>query len=194
MFKSRLTIAACGLFAVLTLALVIAVVVPELRKLRSGPRALSTAAILREVQTLSQLVTVKHVIEKVIVFEDVKWFGESRVILVAHGVVKAGVDLSQLKTENLQADGKSITIVLPSSVITDAYLDEQKTFVVDRSTGVLRSFDKTLEQEARRTAMDDIKRAARVNGIIKDADERARLQLQCLFRQLGYAQVEFRSP
>ena len=192
--KSRLVKAAWALLIVLGLWLVLGVVMPELARLRSGPKALNTAAILREVQTLSQLVTVKHVIEKVIVFEDVKWYGESRVIMVAHGVVKAGVDLGQLKAGNIETDGKKIIVKLPSSAITDSYLDERKTVVVDRSTGLLRRFDKALEQGARRTAVEDIQRAARANGIIKDADERAQMQLQCLFRQLGYEQIEFRAP
>ena len=61
-----------------------------------GPSAYTTATVLRQVQTLSQLVTVKYVMEKVVVMEDVKWFGESRVLLVANGVVKAGVDFSRM--------------------------------------------------------------------------------------------------
>ena len=58
------------------------------------PTAYNTATVLRQVQTLSQLVMVKHAMEKVVVMEDVKGFGESRVLLVANGVVKAGVDFS----------------------------------------------------------------------------------------------------
>ena len=41
--------------------------------------------------------TVKYVLEKVVVLEDAKWYGENRVILVAHGIVKAGVDLQKLQ-------------------------------------------------------------------------------------------------
>jgi hypothetical protein len=39
---------------------------------------------------------------------------------------------------------------------------------------LLRSFDKDLEQNARKQAVEDINRAARNGGILKDADERAR--------------------
>ena len=158
-------------------------------------RFLNTATVIRQVQTLAQLVTVKYSMEKIVVLEDVKWsetFGTSRVLLVAHGVVKAGVDLSGLKPGDVRIAGKSISLVLPQARITDAYLDENLTQVVERTTGLLRAFDKSLEQAARQQALDDIQRAARHNGILKDADERAREQLANLFHQLGFERVEFR--
>src|SRR5580704_10211894 len=62
----------------------------------SGP------ALLEKVQTLSQLVTVKYSLEKVVEFDDAKWYGDSRVLLVAHGVVKAGIDLSQIAPDDVQ--------------------------------------------------------------------------------------------
>ncbi len=156
-----------------------------------GKRPFNTATVLRQVQTISQLVTVKYVMEKVVVLEDVKWFGESRVLLVAHGIVKAGVDLGELRAEDLQVSGTKITVRLPPPQITDTYLDDHQTRVVERSTGLLRLFDKDLEQNARQQAVADIRRAARTAGILKDADERARAQLKALFLQMGFDQVEF---
>lgn len=156
-------------------------------------RVLNTATVLKQVQTVSELVTVKYVMEKVVVLEDVKWYGESRVLLVAHGVVKAGVDLSQLSEGDIQLDGQSATIGLPPAQIIDAYLDDKRTHIVERSTGLLRTFNKDLEQSARQNAVADIRTAARVNGILKDAEERARLQLAVLFHQLGFQEVHFKS-
>jgi hypothetical protein len=157
-----------------------------------GLRTYNTAAILKQVQALSELVTVKYVIEKVVVLEDVKWYGESRVLLLAHGVVKAGVDLGRLKPEDVTVTGTKISLKLPPAQVLDTYLDEDKTQVIERSTGLLRAFDKDLEQTARQNAIDDIRRAARLGGIAKDADQRAREQLKQLFQQLGFQQVEFR--
>jgi len=150
----------------------------------------NTATVLQQVQTLSQLVTVKYVMEKVVVLEDVKWFGESRVLLIAHGVVKAGVDFGQMKPEDLRVSGKNISVCLPLAQITDAYLDDQQTRVVERTTGLLRVFDKDLEQITRQNAVDDIRRAARTAGILKDADDRARAQVKSLFQQMGFEEVE----
>jgi len=157
----------------------------------AGPVVYNTATVLRQVQTLSQLVTVKYVMEKVVIFEDVKWYpgGDSRVLLVAHGIVKAGVDFDKLQLEDVQLTGKKITIKLPPPQITDCYLDDSQTQVVERTTGLLRTFDKDLEQTARKIAVDDIRRAARAAGIVKDANERAQAQLEKLFQQMGL-QVE----
>jgi len=40
-------------------------------------------------------------------------------LMVAHGVVKAGVDLSQIKPADLQITDTKITLKLPSASITD---------------------------------------------------------------------------
>ena len=158
----------------------------------STTRVLGTASVLQQVQTLSELVTVKYVMEKVVIFEDVKWYpgGGSRVLLLAHGIVKAGVDLKQLEPGDGSVSGKTLLLRLPAARITDAYLDENKTQVIERSTGILRSFDKDLEQTARQIAVGDIHRAAREAGILKDAEQRARDQLKLLLLQLGFEQVE----
>jgi hypothetical protein len=150
-----------------------------------------TATIIKQVQTISELVTVKYVMEKVVVLEDVKWYGENRVLLVAHGVVKAGVDLGKLQPGDFRISQNQIVIRLPPAQITDAFLDDKQTHVIERSTGLLRVFDKSLEQTARQNAVDDISRAARLNGILKDATERAQFQLKVLLLQMGFDDVEF---
>ena len=158
----------------------------------SSTNLFNSATVLRQVQTLSQLVTVKYVMEKVVVYEDVKWFpgGDNRVLMLAHGIVKAGVDLERLKPEDVEISGQTARIRLPRPQIMDCYLDEKQTQVIERTTGLLRSFDKDLEQNARLIAVDDIRRAARYAGILKDAEERARAQIESFFLQVGY-KVEF---
>ncbi len=157
-----------------------------------APQITSTATLVQQIQTLSQLVTVKYVLEKVVNLEDTKWYGSDRVLLVAHGIVKSGIDLSTVKSTNIEITDNKITLTLPAAVVTDAYLDEKQTQVLDRSTGILRTFDtdKTLEQTARRQAVDDLKRAALRSGIARDAQDRAKAQLTGFFHQIGYAKVQ----
>ena len=81
---------------------------------------------------------------------------------------------------------------LPPPAITDVYLDDRRTEVVERTTGVMSVFDKDLEQNARRRAVEDLRQAATLNGILKDADERARAQLANLLYQIGFTEVEFK--
>jgi len=156
-----------------------------------GPaRIADTASVVTRVQGLHQLVSVKYVVEKVVLLEDAKWYGESRLLMVAHGVAKAGVDLSRLDARAVRADGRRVRVELPRPQLTDVYLDDRRTQVVERSTGVLRAFDKDLEQDGRRQALDQVRLAVREAGILKDAEDRARQQVSALFRQSGFDQVE----
>lgn len=154
------------------------------------PRIADTASVVTRVQGLHQLVSVQYVVEKVVLLEDAKWYGESRLLMVAHGIAKAGVDLSRLDARSVRADGPRVRVELPRPRLTDVYLDDRRTQVVERSTGVLRAFDKDLEQDARRQALDQVRLAVREAGILKDAEERARLQVSALFRQSGFEEVE----
>jgi hypothetical protein len=152
----------------------------------------NTVSVVHEIQPLSELVTVKYVMDKVVVLEDVKWYGENRVLLLAHGVVKAGIDLKRLSPEDVKISGKTILLRLPPPQITDAYLDDKASQVIDHSTGLLRAFDKDLEQTARQNAVDDIARAARQGGILNDADKRARTELETFLKRAGFETIEFR--
>jgi hypothetical protein len=190
MHKFRLALLLALFVFLLGLGLWFGAMALRLIGLGGGPKSYNTATVLQQVQTLSQLVTVKYVMEKVVVLEDVQWYGESRVLLVAHGIVKAGVDFQQMKAEDVRVVGKKISIRLPPAQITDAYLDDRQTRVVERTTGLLRVFDKDLEQTARQNAVADIRRAARASGILKDAEERAQAQVKILFRQMGFEEVE----
>ncbi|MEK7707502.1 MAG: DUF4230 domain-containing protein [Verrucomicrobiota bacterium] len=190
MRRARVAVVLVALAIVFAVGLWLGAMVLRTVGLGGGLKFYNTATVLQQVQTLSQLVTVKYVMEKVVVLEDVKWFGESRVLLVAHGVVKAGVDFDQMKPEDLRVSGKKISVRLPPPQITDAYLDDKQTRVIERSTGLLRVFDKDLEQSARQNAVDDIRRSARIAGILQDAEERAEAQVKSLFRQMGFEEIE----
>ena len=177
---------------VLSLAVYLTFTVAQWAKLGAGVHLWNTTSVVHEVQTLSELVTVKYVMDKVVVLEDVKWYGENRVLLLAHGVVKAGIDLKRLAPDDVKISGKTISLRLPPPQVTDAYLDDQASQVIDHSTGLLRAFDKDLEQTARQNAVDDITRAARKGGILDDADKRARTELDAFFKHAGFESVEFR--
>jgi hypothetical protein len=165
---------------------------------RDTARIYNTPALLQQVQTLSELVTVKYVLEKVegIEVPSSNMIGqalgsENRLLLLAHGIVKAGIDLKRMKPEDLRVTGKHIEVHLPPPQVFDTYLDESQTKVIDRKSGLLAPPDRDLEQTVRQNAVDDLRRAARVGGILKDAQERAQSQLANLFLGLGFEKVDF---
>src|SRR6266478_710538 len=134
--KQRLAIIFLVLAVIFTVGLVIGVLLPRLAGIGvARGRVYNTSTILQQVQTLSELVTVKYVMEKVVIQED-----------PPHGTFKAGVDLSKMKPEDLRLSGKQVIMALPKAQITDAYLDETQTKIVEHSTSFLRDFNKDLEQ------------------------------------------------
>jgi len=164
----------------------------------SGLRVENTTAVVQQVQTLSDLVTVKYVMQKVEIVDSPpdstlgKFVqGDSHVLLLAQGIVKAGIDLKKIQPGDVSVSGGKISIKLPPPQITDAYLDDSQTKVIERTTGFLRSLDKDLEQVTRQNAVADIERAARANGILNDADERAKLELAMFLHEAGFEQIEF---
>ncbi len=174
---------------------------------RAAPRIGSTATVVRQIQTLTDLVTVKFVMQKVIIFTNaststlsqipnvmkVPGFSEDRLTLLAHGVAKAGVNLSKLEAGDVEVSGERIIVRLPPATVTDVYLDETQTQLLDRQTGLFRGFEPRLEQQARQFARSEMSRAARQEGIEREAEQRAVEQLQRLLRSLGFKQVEVRS-
>lgn len=162
-----------------------------LRSTPSAPPVIAdTPTLIRQVQALNELTTVKYVLEKVVLLQDVKWYGENRLLMVAHGAVRAGVNLNSIRPADLVIQGHRLQLKLPRAVITEVFLDDRHTQVIERTTGLLREFDKDLEQDARRQAVDQIRVAAASAGILRDADERARLQITGLLRSLGFTEVE----
>ena len=184
-----LAVLALGVFLGLTVA----------RWRGGGLRVANTATIIQQVQTLSDLVTVKYVMQKVEFVDSPPGStlgqfvqGDNKVMLLAQGVVKAGIDLKKILPDDVAISGKNLAIKLPRPQITDAYLDDSQTKVLERTTGFLRSLDKDLEQTTRQYAVDDIRRAAQQGGILNDANDRARTELRTFFQQAGFKQVEFR--
>jgi hypothetical protein len=169
----------------------------------SAPQVIGTATVIQQIQSLSELVTVKYVMQKPVIFSAgsssdlvnlAKQFGlpgtaEDTITLIVHGVAKGGVDLSKLQSSDVQQSGKSIALQIPKPVVMDVYIDESQTQVLDRRKGLFRDFDSTLESKARQYARSEMSRAARQNGIEKEAEQRAREQLGNFFRTLGFTNV-----
>ncbi len=198
--KNRLAIALVVVALLIGLAVAVLLAMKILRG-SSAPKFANTPSVVVQIQSLSELVTVKYVIEKVIFAETPKTTTidqllpgrDDKIILLAHGIVKAGVNLSKVKPEDVETSGQTIRITIPQAVLTDQYLDENATQVLDRRTGLLRTYDQKLEQQARQEAVTQIARAARQAGIEREANERARQQLTTFFKSLGYKEVEIRT-
>lgn len=151
--------------------------------------------IIREVQSLARLETIQYTVEKVISAEVNQGvfgplFGD-KLLFVAHGYVIAGVDLSKLSADDMVVDGDELTIVLPEPEVFVATLNNDDSYIYDRTTGLFRKSDPDLETDARQAAEQEILNAALEDGILEQARINAEVFIERLLNDLGYYSVDF---
>ena len=201
--KSLLTGILAGiLFATLTVALVVWGVTGTglFRLLRSYAQGsvihIDQPTVVRQIQQLQRLETVRFSMDKIISGEHQnpylpKFLVGDRLLLVVHGEVIAGVDLSQLEPQNVSLHDRSISLRLPKSQILLTRIDNSKTRVYSRDTGLFSSPDPNLESQVRQEAERELQEDALQDNILKIADDNARTTLSALLRSLGFTNVEF---
>jgi hypothetical protein len=156
------------------------------------------SVIVNQIQGEAELVTVSMKLERIVTAErnnDVLWgiMGES-LIFVAHGHVEAGIDLSQLREEDVVVvDPDTVMINLPPARIYDdkPILDTERSYVANRSTGLLTRADAQLETEVRRVAEQQLLNAARETELTAEAQRRGELVVEALVRAFGFTNIIF---
>jgi hypothetical protein len=151
--------------------------------------------IIHEVRSLARLETIQYSVEKVITAESGQGpfgflFGD-RLLLVAHGVVIAGLDLEKLGAEDISIKNGVVYIRLPEPEIFITSLDNELSYIYDRDTGVLTKGDINLETTARRAAENEIEKSAIEDGILAQARVNGESFLARLVLQLGYEDIIF---
>jgi len=154
--------------------------------------------VVYQIRTLARLETIQYSVEKVITAETGQGvlgplFGD-RLLFVAHGYVVAGIDMRKLLPGDLRAEEGILYVELPPAEIFMATLDNDKSYVYDRETGILTQGDVNLETLARQAAEDEIRGAALEDGILEQAQANAEAYLYRLLRSLGFLDVIFLAP
>ncbi|HEY5983267.1 MAG TPA: DUF4230 domain-containing protein [Anaerolineales bacterium] len=150
---------------------------------------------ITEVRALARLETIQYSVEKVITAEIGQGFFGSllgdKLLFVAHGTVIAGIDMSKIAPEDLRLQNGVLYARLPPAEIFVATLDNEKSYVYDRETGVLTKGDRNLETTARQAAEQEIRKAAEQDGILQLAQQNAETYLSKFFAALGYRNTIF---
>jgi hypothetical protein len=154
--------------------------------------------VINQVRSLARLETIQYSVEKVITAETGQGtlgilFGD-KLLFVAHGVVIAGIDLEKLGPKDLWVEDGILYARLPEPELFIATLDNEKSYVYNRETGLLTHGDVNLETSARRVAEQDIEKAALEDGILRLAGQNAENYMYRLLRDLGYPEVIFIKP
>lgn len=154
----------------------------------------SLPTVVNKIQRLQRLETVSYSLDKIVegnrqssVLPD--FLVGDQLLLVVHGESIAGIDLSQLKTSDVQIHGRDIQVHLPAPQIFVTSLDNAKTRVYSRTTGLLVPEDPNLESEVRAEAQQQIQAAALADGILKTASKNASAAVTTLLLGLGFEHV-----
>jgi hypothetical protein len=150
---------------------------------------------INEVRALARLETIQYSVEKVITAEQNQGtfsflFGD-RLLFVAHGIVIAGIDMEKMTPQGMRFENDVLYVTLPPAEVFIATLDNQKSYVYDRDTGLLSQGVQDLETLARQAAEDEIRKAALEDGILTQAQTNAENYLYRFFQALGYQNVIF---
>ena len=165
-----------------------------------GPGAridLSRPAVVQSIQRLQRLETVVYSVEKIVTgTQDSAYFPRmlagDRILLIVYGEVTAGIDLGKLDEKSITVRDKSISLEMPPAEIFSTRLDNAKTQVYSRETGLFVRPDPNLETEARRAAEQQLQKAAIDSGVLKTAADNGRSTLQKLLEGLGFQSVVIR--
>ncbi|MGC2112835.1 MAG: DUF4230 domain-containing protein [Candidatus Korobacteraceae bacterium] len=169
------------------------------RMLRGGQVHISVdqPTVVRQIQALQRIETVSYTMDKIISGERENpilpnFLAGDRLLLVVHGEVIAGLDLSKLQQGDVTVRGSSVSVHLPEAEIFTTRLDNAKTRVYSRDTGLFSSPDPNLEGEVREEAERQLRTAALEDGILKTAEANARQTINSMLISLGFANVEIR--
>ncbi len=164
---------------------------------RSGATVINVnqPTVVRQIQQLQRLETVDYTVDKIISGEHdssylPKFLVGDRLLLVVHGEVVGGVDLGKVQPGDVTVTGRSISLRLPAAEVFSTRIDNAKTRVYSRDTGLFTSPDPNLESEVRQEAERQLQQGALQDGILKTAQQNAYNTLGSMLKGFGFEQVQ----
>jgi hypothetical protein len=158
---------------------------------------ISQPTVIASIQRLARLESVVYTMDKVVEGDRTSQYlpdilTGDKLLMIVHGQAVAGVDLSQVQASSVQIDGRSVLLTMPPAQLLSVSLDNSKTRVYSRITGLLVPADPNLESEVREKAEADLRQSALDSGILTTAEGNARATLTTMLRSLGFQQITFR--
>lgn len=155
----------------------------------------SQPTVVTQIRRLSRLEAVSYTMDKMVAGDREgrmlpSFLTGDRILLEVHGEAIAGVDLGQLAPDEVWLSGKTVRVHLPPAQIFTVALDDQKTHVYSRSTGILVPTDPSLEGEVRANAVENLRESALQAGILPKAQQNACATVTKLLLGLGFDQAQ----
>ncbi|MCW6035163.1 DUF4230 domain-containing protein [Spirulina subsalsa FACHB-351] len=154
--------------------------------------------LIEKLRNASELTTAVYAMETVVPAQQSRQIlgvtlGTTRLLYVAYGEVKAGVDLSQLTAEDIRVENDRVIVTLPAPVILDSKIDVNRSRVYDYSRGFLSlgpDVGPQLQSQAAQETLHHMIASACQEGVLVQAGDRAELAVKELLTLSGHEQVE----
>jgi hypothetical protein len=151
--------------------------------------------VVRQIQQLQRLETVSYTMDKIISGEHAnaylpKFLAGDRLLLVVHGEVIGGINLAGLQPGDVVVQGAKVSIHLPAAEVFSTRIDNARTKVYSRDTGLFSSPDPDLESQVRVEAERQLQQAALQDGILKTAADNARSTVTGMLQGFGFREVD----
>jgi hypothetical protein len=153
--------------------------------------------VVHQIQQLQRLETVSYTMDKIISGEHSnaylpKFMAGDRLLLMVHGEVVGGINLAGLQPGDVRIQGQKVSIHLPAAEVFSTRIDNAKTKVYSRDTGIFSSSDPNLESEVREEAERQLQQAALQDGILKVAADNGRSTISGMLKGLGFQEIDIR--
>lgn len=167
------------------------------RPAATAPQIDVRSVALRQIQAVSELSTTVFAMEAIVPTRQDRELagfvvGTTKLLYIAYGEVRAGVDLEQLQPQNVVVKGDMLQIQLPPPRILDAKIDVTRSQVYDYNRGLLGlgpDVAPNLQTLAEQQALEKIVATACQAGVLQKANDRAQQVVSQLLRTTGYSQV-----
>jgi hypothetical protein len=163
---------------------------------RSRTIDVSQPTVVNRIQQLQRLETVVYTMDKVVMGKHENsilpdFLAGDKLLLLVHGQVIAGIDFAALQGSGVKVDGKTVRLKLPEAQVLTTRLDNDKTRIYSRETGLLVPTDPDLESQVRQEAEHQLQAAALADGILQTAQKNAQSTVNTLLLGMGFEKVEF---
>jgi hypothetical protein len=146
-----------------------------------------SSIVVRQIRDVSELTTATFEMDAVVpVTEKGFLILESKLLYVAHGSVRVGVNLNEFQTDNVKLEGDQITVTLPPLKILDSKLDLEHSSVYSYDRGFLGWGPDVvnLQAQAQREAISKVEKAACQDWLLKEASDRVEKTVDHLLSQV----------
>jgi Protein of unknown function (DUF4230) len=147
-------------------------------------------------QQMNELATVEYIVTKIIKANDNKtWYkiGDRKILMSCKATLTAGIDLAAIKSEQVNIDGKNISLTLPHSKMISVNIKPEDIVEQYETVDVLRQSFTSEERNALAIqAENQINAGIADMGILQTAETNAALFVNTFLHRLGYEKITIR--